>query len=74
MTQSNILMKTDTSENWAKCEDKYIPVEHTIIAYADADRPIRYKFSDGINFLRDLPFVVFTQEKIPSVENEILTY
>lgn len=74
MKQSNILVKTDTSENWAKCEDKYIPMEHILIAYADPGEPPRYKISDGKSLLCDLPFISFSEERTPSVEDEVLSY
>lgn len=75
MTQSNILMKTDTSDNWAKCENKYTPAEHTIIAYEDEGLPTRYKLSDGHTLLHDLPFInLIPETSTPQVVDEILTY
>lgn len=55
---SQVIMKTDTSENWAKCEDKYIPAPYTIIVYQDSDDDVpRLKISDGVRKLSELPFI-----------------
>lgn len=71
MTKSTILIKTDTSENWAKCEDKYIPAEHIVIAYENEGQPTRYKISDGHTLLRNLPFIDIKSQEA-SVDDEIL--
>ena len=55
--KSQAIMKTDTSENWAKCEDKYIPAPFTIIVYQDLDKVPKIKISDGVSLLKDLPFL-----------------
>ena len=55
--KSQVLMKTDTSENWSKCEDKYIPAPFTIIVYQDINKSPKIKISDGKTLLKDLPFI-----------------
>lgn len=69
--KSQVLMKTDTTEHWSKCEDKYIPAPFTIIVYQDTDKTPKIKISDGSSLLKDLPFVNFGESK-SSVNDEIL--
>ena len=64
-------MKTDTTENWLKCEDKYIPAPFTIIVYQDMGKAPKIKISNGVNFLKDLPFINMENTK-SSVNEEIL--
>lgn len=62
---SQVIMKTDTTENWAKCEDKYIPAPFTIIVYQDEGKEPQMKISDGVHTLGELEFVkALTQSKV----------
>ena len=69
-------MKTDTSENWAKCEDKYIPAPFTILVYQDVGKVPKIKISDGTTLLKDLPFLNLQvndkQINNYKIENDIL--
>jgi len=54
---ANVLMKTDTTEHWKMCEEKYIPALNTIIVYQDTNTLPRIKISDGVHKLGELPFL-----------------
>lgn len=55
--KTQVVMKTDTTENWAKCEHKYIPAPFTILVYQDEGQEPKVKISDGIHTLGDLEFI-----------------
>lgn len=57
MATQPVILKTDTSDNWHKCEGKYIPASNTIIVYQDDGQMPKIKFADGKHFLQDLPFL-----------------
>jgi len=76
--KGNVLMKTDSIENWKKCEDKYIPEINTILVYQDNNVPLGIKISDGQTLLRDLPLIELNNKQVnakeyePSVDGAIL--
>ena len=76
MTQ--VIMKTDTTEHWELCENKYIPNINTIIVYKDEGKMPRIKISDGIHLLGDLPFINnFSSEQDkphPIVDGDLLEF
>ena len=56
MQKSNAIIKVDTEENWNKAIN-YVPDIFTVIVYQYPDKPPRIKLGDGINKVKDLPFL-----------------
>ena len=48
-----IILKHDTSANWAKAKN-FIPAQGEVIIYDDMDPP--FKIGDGVRNVNDLPF------------------
>lgn len=56
MIKSNAVVKVDSEENWNKAVN-YIPDTFTIIVYTYENNSPKVKIGDGINKVRDLPFL-----------------
>lgn len=56
MIKSNAVVKVDSEENWNKAVN-YIPDTFTIIVYTYENESPKVKIGDGINKVRDLPFL-----------------
>ena len=69
-TKSNnrTIVKSDTTENWAKAVN-FVPLKGEPIIYWD-DNGIKMKIGDGENSVNNLPFAF--QEKKSAVNDEIL--
>lgn len=53
---ARVAQRHDTSTNWAKVEDTFIPLAGELIIYDDIYGKMR--IGDGTSFLKDLPFVI----------------
>ena len=56
MIKSNAIVKVDTEENWNKAIN-YIPDIFTILVYTYNYESPKVKIGDGINKVKDLPFL-----------------
>lgn len=56
MIKSNAIVKVDTEENWNKAIN-YIPDTFTILVYTYDYGSPKVKIGDGINKVKDLPFL-----------------
>lgn len=67
--KNRTIVKSDTTENWAKATN-FIPLKGEPIIYWDDDE-IKMKIGDGKLNVNDLPFII--EKKNSVVEDEILT-